>query len=39
MFRGACIAVLCLAIGGYLGHKMAMNDFNKTVAEEQRKGK
>jgi hypothetical protein len=39
MFRGAIIAVVCLAVGGFFGYQFAMNDINKMVVDAQRKSK
>jgi hypothetical protein len=39
MIRGACIALVCLALGGYIGNQIALNEFSKLATEAQRKSK
>lgn len=39
MFQGAIIAVLCLFLGGFIGNKLAMNDFSNRIYESQSKNK
>jgi hypothetical protein len=36
MFRGACIAVVCLAIGGFFGYQFGWSSINKKLADMEK---
>jgi hypothetical protein len=37
MIRGACIAIICLFIGGFFGYQFASTEINRKLSEIERK--